>query len=447
MVLVGRDYRDDYLTDPASGYAITYAVQLPIGGNTFSPSDYGICYLPDMTSPDAGVPAQGHPTTLCQYPSNVASCTCPAQHGAPLTCAIQGSLTGRCIDEATGELPVVAHAQAYQQSLRVVVGKLMDPATLEHFACACQTVACRSDASIDHCGDVPLDPSLCPETCGIDHLDVSRCDGNAWVKDLDACGSCPNSKGDTMNGGTCLDLDQNGLPDVSSLVPGIATVTCGAGVRDGAVALDRCPESTGWTAGPSPGSCQYTTVEGDGVYEPSGNQFQSSVAGLRGVGPAIAITLNGRTSLPASSDCTIKLSDSVTTKGGEKLLATKGPPIFHTDDVRLVLAAPANNAEINSTVSTTLTVTVAANVPLDANGTATVTTELVDLNASTRKTITTGTVVVDGLQVTQTTPLADLGLVEGHLYEINVNATATDRFGRSSDLARFQVHATSVGSM
>src|SRR5438552_2434758 len=120
----------DYMTDPLSGFAITFERDSlnPIGGNNVAVSDYGNCYL---FSGDPAV-GQGSPSPECRKSDLNALCTCPDYVDGPLKCASDGPLVGRCVT-SDGTFPEVRHGAAAAAQIRLVVGKLLDGATLEHF--------------------------------------------------------------------------------------------------------------------------------------------------------------------------------------------------------------------------------------------------------------------------------------------------------------------------
>jgi hypothetical protein len=374
----------DYFTEPLSGYAIAYESQFPVGGNILATSDYGVCFLFDSTPG-----SQGQPTTLCQRPDQVADCVCPdTVDGTHLLCAQSGALIGRCVDPDTSALPEAIHAQPAGASIRLVVGKLLDGTTLEHFACACQG---SELAALD------------PANCGT---------GTAWSLDPKDCGVCSEGVVASDAVGRCLDTDTNNLPDITSLIQGVATITCTG-------TAGPCP--TGWTG--SGTTCAYVSAEGDGYFYPSGNQFQSSVAGLSGVGPAIVI--NPASSLPTSADCTIAISDTVKFKTGEGL-SIAGTPKWHTEALSLSLTAPEDTIEIAAN-GTALVITVGANAPLkDASFTVSVT----DTNSTTTFPDATNSSpdLSAGDAAEATFPA--ITLIDNHLYTINVTGTAHDAFGQ-----------------
>src|SRR5262249_11247382 len=158
----------------------------------------------------------------------------------------------------------------FQTSIRIVVGTLLEGATLEHFACACQ-----GDAIVDSMGNIILDPNRCGDT--------------AWSDDPMNCSVCP---GDAAHKCRCVDTDGNGKPDFSSVNHGFATSRCDA--------------------------TEYVSGEGEGFYYPNGNQFQSSVAGLAGLGPAIVV--NTARPLPTNADCSVTVADSVKDHQGRSLV-------------------------------------------------------------------------------------------------------------------------------
>lgn len=227
--------------------------------------------------------------------------TCPTG----LTCVdlveASGQTSSHCVD-SSGKQPQVTRATinpgaigaaAAVAMVRVVVGELLDGKTLEQFACACQGVDLKGKCPPG--ADYSLDPNDC-----------SVCGDNAATS-LD-------------ESGRCLDSDDSGTPDVSRLLPGVATIDCpGTTYTNRANAL------------------------GEGYYYPSGSQFVSSVLGYRGIGPAIVI--QPTVPFPADSDCTVTVSSTVKTKRGQQLEAPAGGVSFHTDKMVVSSADPAKNTE------------------------------------------------------------------------------------------------------
>src|SRR5262249_27045104 len=113
----------DSLTDGRSGYMIFYGTQ----------ADYDLCYFFDPTK---GLYA----SPICSDPAQ--KCVCPMANGTiPMSCSTSGTYAGHCVDAATSVPPRALHALPFQTSIRIVVGELLEGATLEHFACACQADA------------------------------------------------------------------------------------------------------------------------------------------------------------------------------------------------------------------------------------------------------------------------------------------------------------------
>lgn len=387
----------DYLTEPLSGYAITYETVLPLGGNIIATSDYAACFL-------FNTDGEGQPTTLCQRADQVAMCVCPDGVDGPLSCSQSGDLIGRCVDPDTGKIPIVRHAVTVGASLRIVVGQLLDGATLEHFACACQGSELTS-----------LDPTACGSE-------------TAWSDDPSDCGACGGTGDDV---GRCVDTDSNGLPDFSSLKLGVATLTC--------TGLGNCPSGLGgipgWTG--SADSCVYTTLEGDGFFYPSGNQFQSSVTGLGGVGPAIGI--NPSSALPTDADCSLAIAEFVKFKNGDSLAPPSSTPTFHTEPLALSITAPEDTIDITN--STTLVMVISGTAPL-STADASISVDVTDNNTTTTLNAVNATPDVSGTDITVTFPT--IHLVDGHFYTLDVTASAKDAFGQTISDAEISVNTTAA---
>src|SRR5262249_38405995 len=143
-------------------------------------------------------------------------------------------------------------------------------------------------------------------------FDTSKCAGGPlWSDDPGNCSVCP---GDATTKGRCRDVDGNGRPDFSSLIPGVATIACGG--------------------------IDYLSGEGEGFYYPSGDQFPSSVTGLAGLGPAIVI--NPARPPPSDSDCSLTISSAVKDHDGRSLTQPSPLPVFHTEPLTLFPKAPAD---------------------------------------------------------------------------------------------------------
>jgi hypothetical protein len=352
----------DPMVDGLSGYALTYGVQF----------QYDVCAF------DANA-------------NQLGDCPKTAQ-GLAMTCAMSGDFKGHCVDPATMVTPLVQSAPPQGISLRLVVGTLLDGRTLEEFACACQ----GEDLT-------KLSAKNCPA-------------GGAWSLDPNNCGACG---GDADHQGKCLDTDNNGLPDVSSLLPGVATIQCGSLVT-------------------------YMTAQGEGFYYPSGNQYQNSQLGLPGLGPAIE--LDPSVVLPTDTDCTVSISDSVKTKKGGSLEAAAIK--FHTDvlgftgsnspaDGDTDVAINVNNSDCtgmpasacdptNSTVHVGGEVDLAFNAPIDqlsANATGVITlvsskSGPVDLDVEADDTGAVALIFADNLDVSAN-------------YTVTIKKTVKDTFGKT----------------
>lgn len=75
-----------------------------------------------------------------------------------------------------------------------------------------------------------------------------RCAGVGWTRNPQDCSGCGDDPATAENeAGRCLDENNDRIPDIWGLIPGLATIRC-------------------------PGVFTYTTVREDGYYYPSGNQ-------------------------------------------------------------------------------------------------------------------------------------------------------------------------------
>lgn len=137
---------------------------------------------------------------------------------------------------------------------RIVVDQLLAGDTIEEYACAGG-------------GFVPLGRKVCAD-----------------------CRDDPSTLDDEA--GRCVDLNGDRIPDNGRIVGDVATIRCG--------------------------SFLYTTLSGDGAYEPWGNQLSSGALGVAGIGPAIVIEPS--VTLPADADCTLNVIGRITDKQGEELI-------------------------------------------------------------------------------------------------------------------------------
>jgi hypothetical protein len=286
---------------------------------------------------------------------------------------------GHCVDGKNAQ-PIARQATILHGAsmIYVVVGELLDGRTLEEFACQCQEDPAHPGAYAN------LDPAH----CGTD---------TAWAKDPSDCSGC---------GGTGAARGQcerfNGAPSATALLPGIGQVTCGA-LLQGAGGL---------------------TQLRDGYYYPSGNQFISvGGTGWAGLGPAIV--LQPSFDLPADSDCTVTLSDTVKDWQGRGLEKPTGAITFHTEPVVATVGGtvPADGdtgvpdrAEIDVNFNTDLdpaTVTPASVVVMPA---------VPNLAAP----MVMGTTIVLGPKTGDT-----LGLKPMTAYTVTVKGTVADTYGRT----------------
>jgi len=288
---------------------------------------------------------------LCDFDANeqrLGDCA-PTAEGVELTCAQSGDLKGRCL-QADGKNPVVGHADPVALVIRVVFGVLLNGKTVEEFACACQ-------------GDslATIDPANCSP-------------GAAWSADPFNCSTCG---GGADVAGQCLDTDLNGLPDVTALLPGVATITCGTDLT-------------------------YPIKLGEGLYSPSGNGQPSSQIGLGGLGPALQLE-PGQT-LPTNTQCSVSISDSVKDKQGRSIDQTNGPFLFITDALGVDVAnsAPADGDEAvdGTDPDGAVAAAAAAKPPTVADPEITV-----HFNAPIDKTVTASSFAIKGTSTTTDTAM------------------------------------------
>jgi len=269
-----------FVLDPAnsddplqSGYALTYGIH----------ADAWKCGVVDD---DCGEDPNTGDALICFNAAAGAATTDP--------------LFGHCVDAASHKTPTATSAQVAGASIRIVSKELYDGKKLEQFACACH-------------GNCPA--------------------GGEWSIDPNNCSACGEDDSTTIGeAGRCLDLNNDRIPDLSTLQGGVATITC-AGVPS---------FGTGGV---------YLTQQGDGYYYPSGNGFPPSATGYLGLGPALVI--EPQINLPTSTSCTIAVSDTVTDKDGNPFVPTDGSVEFQTEALAIAGSTPEADddmAEVTDTV-------------------------------------------------------------------------------------------------
>lgn len=291
--------------------------------------------------------------------------TCDTSTGDP-----QKTNADHCVD-SSGHQPGVEAATASGASIRIVSKELLNPETVEQFVCACGA-GCPAGK----------DFSLKPD-CGV-------------------CGDDPATMTFDETG-KCVDLNDDGLPDLTTLLPGVASVTCGTLLT-------------------------YATDIGDGYYYPSGFQLPTSQVGYAGLGPAIVLNL--QVDLPTNADCTVAIDPKVHDKEGNSFAAPDRPVTFHTEALAVPAgtgfgSAPAKSAKnvavdiksvtigFNSTLKGS-TVT-ASSVKLTEKGGA-------DVAAVGPPTVMAGTHIVLPLTA---------ALKAATTYTVTVAATVTDSYGQA----------------
>jgi hypothetical protein len=211
--------------------------------------------------------------------ANVGGCangqSCPTVNGEPLTC----DATKHVCVNAAGRQPGVHDAIIDDTGggvpiIEIVFNMLLQGDTVEQFGCACAD---------------PAAPN-CPN-------------GKRYTVDYQ-CRDCPdNPDTPTNEAGACFDLNGDGVYDIAELLPNIVTVTCGAFV--------------------------WSNAEGDGYYDPSGNQIVGSVFGFRGLGPSFHLTPSAP--FPSDVDCELKLSGGIIGQNEESLELPAYPITWHTE--------------------------------------------------------------------------------------------------------------------
>jgi hypothetical protein len=291
---------------------------------------------------------------------------------APLTCdTTSSSPTFRhCV--MGGKQPISTHAVASTPVIRIVSKELLDGATLEQFACGCRAAGATG----------------CPAN-------------GAWSTSFDDCSVCGDAAASAANeSGQCLDVNADGVPDLTQLNAGVVELACGT----------RLPARL--------------NLPGEGYYYPSGNQFPSSTLGWGGLGPAIVHMPS--IELPTNTDCTIRVLDVVKDKDGNSFvpnpnhdaLAMGGAITFHTEGCEAVETAPADGDEAPVDLAS---IDIILNVSVD------------EATAATAVTVTDsagnpveGEVTVDGGAISFT-PAAELA--PGEEYTVTVADTVTDSYG------------------
>jgi len=283
----------------------------------------------------------------------------------------QTTLFDHCVDSA-GKQPRVEAATVVGASMRIISKELLRPSTLEQFVCECG--------------------SGCPA-------------GKEYSLDPNNCANCGNDPATLTvdETGRCLDLNDDTLPDLTTLLPGIATIVCGAALT-------------------------YTTGIGDGFYYPSGNQLPTSNVGYSGLGPAIVLNING-TNLPTDIDCTLTLSDIPKDKDGSGFVATDGPISFHTEPLALGAApdpAPTSATATAGVVDVTKAmITLTYITDLKAS---TVTATSVKLQEKGGAAVTVTPAVMGGSKIVIPLPMGTLKA--NTKYEVIVTTGVQDAFGQ-----------------
>jgi hypothetical protein len=320
---------------------------------------------------------------LCGFDANedrLGPCN-PTAEGLALHCALTGEHKGHCVD-STENPPIVAHADPSGLTIRMVFGALLNGQSVERFACACQGTT-------------------------FDALDEASCVGTAWTDDPFNCGGCGAAASDTSSQGKCLDTDNNGLPDISSLKPGLATITCGSLITGAAGSLG----------------------QGQGYYYPSGNQLLSSQIGLLGMGPALVFS--PAFDLPVDTECTIKLTDAAKPKAGGTIEQAADGYKFRTDKLGVDGASSAPAADDTGVD------------PADPNGEGADLPQITIAFNTTMKTPALSDVVVklmggaavplDSVEADGNTLIVSLAgpLESGKTYEVSVKAAVSDTFNKT----------------
>ena len=215
-------------------------------------------------------------------------------------------------------------------AIRVVLDELLDGNTVEQFQCACAA------------------PSMgLPIDCGPMNIRASRDPAN-----------CDDNKNtEAAETGKFADANVDGVPDKAYLLPGIATIDCGASGK--------------WTNGLKADGKPDDIPTDQGWYNPSGDQLvpitRSGTLNWEAIGPALVLK---PPSLPAGATCTLKLELSVTDKAASNdgkalsVVTHDGTDVtFTTVPLGVVTSVPADGQQ---GVSKTLKkIAVTFNTPLD----------------------------------------------------------------------------------
>lgn len=271
---------------------------------------------------------------------------------------------GHCLD-SSGKQAAVTSAAAIA-SIRIVSKELLRGTTLEQFACAC------------HGG--------CPS-------------GMEWAIDPENCSVCgEDSSTPITEAGKCLDVNNDHVPDISTLQAGVATITCGS--------LATFPP--------------YTTKLGDGYYYPSGNQFPTSGFGYGGIGPALVI--EPAIPLPTSQTCTVTVASSVTDKDGNSFEAPTSPITFKVEELAVTGTAPEDEEEeVDPKLAD---ITISYNVPLKEDS---VNATSVTMKEKGGAAVAGIEIAADGSDIVITLPTAGLKPLTD--YTVTVTDAVTDLYG------------------
>jgi hypothetical protein len=312
-----------------------------------------------------------HPdVNKCAFPDTSGNRAC-AVEGFTCDTTESSDTFEHCVD-AQGNQPGATSAAAFA-SIRIVSKELLRGTTLEQFACACH--------------------GACPA-------------GGEWAVDPENCSACGEDPATTITeAGRCLDVNNDRVPDISTLQAGVATITC-----------DNAAFGT------------YTTKLGDGYYYPSGNQFPTSGFGYGGIGPALVI--EPADPLPTSATCSISVANTVTDKDGNPFDAPEGTISFTVEALSILETAPADEEEDVDQMLADITITY--NVPIDA---ASVTAANVTVREMGGAAVAGTTVEADADTIVITLP--ETGLKAATTYEVVVSDAITDAYGAAGEGVTF----------
>jgi hypothetical protein len=383
--------------------------------------DVGPCNFDDTCPTSRGFPAG--------YTCNTDLRICVGADGIQTGAGGQSLVQDGIIFDTAGGLP----------RIEIVFKELLQGTTVERFECACSRIV--------HVA-----------ANGAVSLTAGNCSGHNFTTDGVNCGDCPDNPDTSDNeAGACFDINSDGVPDLPSLIPGLASITCTGtnfSYTSGGVGC------SGISAAGVPNARPADTC--DGFYDPSGNQILPIDAGYEGIGPRFYLypLFAASGPFPADSDCELTLSNTITDKDNLALAAPTRPYTWHTEVVSIVATDPeasAADAEMIPSGPAPDAISVSMNTLIDpasvAAGSISVTRTALDTsgNPTGAATPVAGTTAQDGEDGTLLVWTPDAALTDNNLYTLTVAGGATglkDTYGKAmpaNAVLVFKAVAATVG--